>query len=79
MRNIQKMLNKEEILIISDTNERDGMGMEVWKNDKLILEIFTDDSKKTRTITFYEKEIPFEDMERYMIRYKKDLWEFENE
>ena len=72
------MSNKEEILIISDTNERDGMGMEVWKNDKLILEIFTEDSKKTRTITFYEKEISFEDMERYMIRYKKDLWEFEN-
>ncbi|WP_121347074.1 hypothetical protein [Gillisia mitskevichiae] len=72
------MSNKEEILIISDTNERDGMGLEVWKNDKLILEIFTDDCKKTRTITFYENEIPFEDMERYMIRYKKDLWEFEN-
>lgn len=73
------MVNNEEIIIISDTNERNGMGLEVWKNDRLILEIFTDDTEKTRTMTFYEKEMPFKDMERYMIRYKNDLWDFGKE
>ncbi|WP_089665039.1 hypothetical protein [Gramella sp. MAR_2010_147] len=71
------MSNKEEILIISDTDERDGLGMEVWQNDKLVLEIFRDDKLKKRTITFYEKEIELGKMEEYIARFKiENLWDF---
>ncbi|WP_031425535.1 hypothetical protein [Flavimarina sp. Hel_I_48] len=45
--------NFEEILIASD--DRDGLGMEVWQNDRLLVEIFRDDQLRTRTITFYLK------------------------
>jgi len=68
-------MNKEEILIVND--ERDGLGMEVWQNNNLVLEIFRDDKFKTRTITFFEKEISLEKMEQYIERFKKEnLWEF---
>jgi len=68
-------MKKEEILIVND--ERDGLGMEVWQNDELILEIFRDDGHRTRTITFYKKEIPLEKMEGYIQKFKKEnLWEF---
>lgn len=68
-------MNKEEILIVND--ERDGLGMEVWQNEEFALEIFRDDKFKTRTITFFKKEIPLEKMEEYIERFKKEnLWEF---
>lgn len=68
-------MNKEEILVVND--ERNGLGMEVWQNNNLILEIFRDDKFKTRTITFFKKEISLEKMEEYIERFKKDnLWEF---
>lgn len=68
-------MNKEEILVVND--ERNGLGMEVWQNNDLILEIFRDDKFKTRTITFFKKEISLEKMEEYIERFKKDnLWEF---
>ncbi len=68
-------MNKEEILVVND--ERNGLGMEVWQNNDLILEIFRDDKFKTRTITFFKKEISLEKIEEYIERFKKDnLWEF---
>ena len=53
-------LKKDRIEIVSDVNDRDGIGIEVYRENELILEIFRDDSKRTRTITTYKKEISVE-------------------
>lgn len=40
-----------KIVVASDVNQRDGIGIEVYANEKLILEIFRDDTEKSKTIT----------------------------
>ena len=34
-----------KIQIASDVNERDGIGLEVYLDDKLVIEIFRDDTR----------------------------------
>jgi len=43
-------LPKDRIIIASDINKRDGIGVEIWREDKLVIEIFRDDTKRTRTV-----------------------------
>ena len=49
-----------ELLIVDGGPERDGLGVEIWHKDKLILEIFRDDEKKLRTMTSYQDDLPLE-------------------
>lgn len=66
-----------EIQIASDVNERDGIGIEFYIDNKLIIEIFRDDTRKTREITVYDEKIPFEIMEYAMTEFKKEIpWDF---
>jgi hypothetical protein len=44
-------INRDRIEIASDVNKRDGIGIEVYIDNKLIVEIFRDDTNLTRTIT----------------------------
>jgi hypothetical protein len=52
-------------------NERDGIGIEVYRNDKLVVEIFRDDTDKTRTITVFKENISLELMEECISTFKK--------
>jgi hypothetical protein len=66
-----------KVIVASDVNERDGIGVEIYVNDKCIAEIFRDDTDKTRTITFFEKEISLELMEKCIEIFKKEIpWDF---
>jgi len=47
--------NKDRVIIASDVNERDGIGVEIYRNNELIAEIFRDDTEKTRTIRILKK------------------------
>lgn len=70
-------LKKDRVIIPSDVSERDGIGIEVYRNDKLILEIFRDDTNKTRTITVYKKNLSLELMEESISTFKKEIpWNF---
>jgi hypothetical protein len=70
-------LKKDRLIIASDVSERDGIGIEVYRNDKLILEIFRDDTDKTRTITVYKKDLSLELMEESISTFKKEIpWNF---
>ena len=42
--NLHMSLPKVRIEIASDVNERDGIGVEIYRNDKLVIEIFRDDT-----------------------------------
>lgn len=70
-------LKKDRITIASDCSERDGIGIEVYRNNKLVVEIFRDDTDKTRTITVYKKDLSLELMEECISTFKKEIpWNY---
>tara|TARA_R110000751_G_scaffold307319_2_gene428164 strand:+ start:2292 stop:2531 length:240 start_codon:yes stop_codon:yes gene_type:complete len=69
--------NEDRIEIASDVSQRDGIGVEIYRNNELIVEIFRDDTEKSRTITTYKKDISLELMEESIEIFKKEIpWEF---
>ena len=70
-------LKKDRVIIASDVNERDGVGIEVYRNDKLVVEIFRDDTDKTRTVTVFKENVSLELMEECISIFKKEIpWDF---
>lgn len=69
--------NKDRVIIASDVNQRDGIEVEIYRNDKLVAEIFRDDTDKTRTIRVFKENITLELMEECIKIFKKEIpWEF---
>ena len=57
--------------------ERDGIGIEIYKNDKIIADIFRDDTQRTRMIRIFDEKISLESMEKYIELFKKEIpWDF---
>lgn len=70
-------IKPDRIEIASDVNQRDGIGIEVYRNNEMVLEIFRDDTKKTRTVTVYKKDIPLELIQESIETFKKEIpWDF---
>lgn len=70
-------IKPDRIEIASDVSERDGVGVEVYRNNEMVLEIFRDDTDKTRTVTVYKENIPLELMEESIETFKKRIqWDF---
>ncbi|WMI68213.1 hypothetical protein [Mangrovimonas sp. YM274] len=69
-------LKKDRIIIASDV-KRDGIGIEVYRDDELVIEIFRSDSDKTRTINIFKKDLPLKLMEESIATFKKEIpWDF---
>ena len=69
--------NKDKVIVASDVNPRDGIGVEIYRNDELVIEIFRDDTERTRTITVFQENISLERMENAIEAFKKEIpWEF---
>lgn len=67
----------DKIIVATDVNTRDGIGIEAYYKKELILEIFRDDALKTRTVTTYKKDIPFEFMQECIESFKTKVpWDF---
>lgn len=60
-----------EIEIASDVNERDGIGVKIYKNENQLIEIFRDDTQKSYTVSFYKKDLPLEFVEKAIELFKK--------
>ena len=70
-------LKKYRFEIISDVSGRDGIGIEIYRDNELIVEIFRDDTQKVRTITNYKKDIPLELMEECIKIFRAEIpWDF---
>lgn len=70
-------LPKDRVIIASDVNERDGIGVEIYRDDKLVIEIFRDDTKLTRTATLFQQDISLELLEESIATFKKEIsWDF---
>jgi hypothetical protein len=70
-------IKPDRIEIVSDVNQRDGIGIEVYRNNEMIVEIFRDDTEKTRKITVYKENISLELMEESIETFKREIpWDF---
>lgn len=67
----------DRIIIVSDVSDRDGIGVEIYRNNKLVIEIFRDDTKRTRTVTLYQQDISLDLLEESIQTFKKEIpWDF---
>jgi hypothetical protein len=70
-------LPKDRVVIASDVNPRDGIGVEIYRDDELVVEIFRDDAQRTREITVFKASVSLELMEEAIRIFKDEIpWEF---
>ncbi|WP_027590488.1 MULTISPECIES: hypothetical protein [Pseudomonas] len=70
-------LPKDRVVVASDVNSRDGIGIEIYRNDELVVEIFRDDRDRTRTVTVFKESISLKLMEESIQIFKKEIpWDF---
>jgi len=66
-----------KFIIASDVASRDGIGVEIYLENALIMEIFRDDTKKSREITLYVKDLSLEIVEAAIGIFKREIpWDF---
>ena len=63
----------ESYTIASDVGDRDGIGVEFYCHGKMIMEIFRDDTKRTREVTLYKKELPIDLVEKAIQIFKQEI------
>lgn len=69
--------SKYRVVVASDVSDRDGIGVEIYRGDALLIEIFRDDTKKTREITTYTEPIALDEMEGFIQIFKQKIpWDF---
>lgn len=70
-------LPKDRIIIASDVNPRDGIGVELYRNDEILVEVFRDDTKRTRTVSLFKDSVSLELVEEAIQKFKDaGLWDF---
>lgn len=71
-------LSKDRVIIASDVSgDRDGIGIEIYCDDKIVMEIFRDDTKRTRTVTFFQQDISLDLLEESIKTFKNEIpWNF---
>lgn len=70
-------LPKDRVIIASDVRDRDGIGVEIYRDNKLVIEIFRDDTKLARTATLFQKDISLELLEESIKTFKEEIpWDF---
>ncbi|PAV48674.1 hypothetical protein CK486_04495 [Pseudomonas sp. HAR-UPW-AIA-41] len=68
---------KDRVVVASDVSSRDGIGVEIYRDNDLIMELFRDDTERTRTITVFKESISLELMEESIQIFKKEIpWAF---
>ncbi len=66
-------------IIASDVNKRDGIGVEIYLDNEIVMEIFRDDTLKTRTVTLFNQDVSLELVEAAIKEFKSKIpWEFVN-
>ena len=67
----------EKYIVASDVSDRDGLGVEIYSDKEMLLEVFRDDTKKTREVSLYKKDLDLELVEQSIALFKKEIpWEF---
>ena len=66
------------VVVASDvSNGRDGVGVEIYRSDVLVVEIFRDDTRRTREITTFAESVGLEEMEGFIRIFREAVpWDF---
>lgn len=66
------------VVVASDVSGgRDGIGVEISMNGEVVLEIFRDDTKKSREVTLFKQDVPLAVVEESIAIFKKEIpWDF---
>lgn len=62
-----------QVVVVSDISEKDGMGIEVWSKEKILIEIFRDDENADFTITLFEEALPLKLIEESIEYFKREI------
>lgn len=66
-----------KIVRASDVSDRDGIGVEISRDGKLLCEIFRDDRDRTRTVWLAGQTVSLEEIEGFIRIFKEEIdWEF---
>ena len=69
----------EKYIIASDVGDRDGIGIEIYSGNDMLLEVFRDDSKKAREVTLYRENLDLDLVEQSIALFKREIpWEFQD-
>ncbi len=63
----------ERYVVFSDVSVRDGIGIEFYIDEVLVLEIFRDDAKKLKTISLYKEDFPLDKLKHYISVFDKEI------
>jgi hypothetical protein len=64
----------EKYIIASDVGaDRDGIGIEIYANEVMLMEIFRDDSKRKIEVTLYQKDLDLDVVEQAIALFKKEI------
>ncbi len=63
----------EKYVIASDVGSRDGIGVEIYSGETMLMEIFRDDTKKKMEVTLYQKELDLELVEQAIALVKREI------
>lgn len=64
-------------VVASDVSDRDGIGVEIYCNDEIVLELFRDDSERSRMVTVFKENVPLDLIEESIEIFKREIpWEF---
>jgi hypothetical protein len=62
-----------EVFIASDVSERNGIGIEIYKEGKILIEIFRDDTDKNLTVSCFEINLPLEFVEKAIELFREKI------
>lgn len=69
----EKFSKIEHYIIASDTGGRDGIGVEIYVNNNMVMEIFREDTKKKREVTLFQDELDLELVEQAITLFKAEI------
>jgi len=70
-------MGKVKFVIASDINRRDGIGVELYLDSELQVEVFRDDTLKTRYVTLFKDNVELDHVEQCIAKFKQEnLWDF---
>lgn len=67
-----------KVVVASDVSQgRDGIGVEIYLDDELLVVVFRDDTKRKREVSLYKEDIPLEIVEEAIAIFKREIpWEY---
>ena len=66
-----------KVVVASDVSDRDGIGVEIYLHDELVVEVFRDDTKQAREVTLHKNDVPLELVEESIAIFRREIpWDF---